>query len=140
MNEGKIDVLNTGHGHLELKCDPANPVEMDRAKRAVADMLRRGYVLFVEGGDGALIRVEQFDEKHGKYIVSDVPGALEWKVPEELKPIGEAILASAAETRPVDEVQGPGPVIEKKKPGRKPKVSVPMEKAKVTAIGRSAGG
>lgn len=60
-NIGGLDVLNCNLGDLKLSFDPANPVEMDRAKRAVRDMLRRGYVIFVQV-DGKLHRVKQFDE------------------------------------------------------------------------------
>jgi hypothetical protein len=108
---GQIDVLNVGSGHLELHYNLNDPVELERAKRAVEDMIKRGFILFVHGQDEKLMRVESFDAQKNVYVIGDVPGA-------------EALT----------EVSTP-----MKKKGR-PVREVPAASAKVTAIGRSAGG
>jgi len=70
-----LDVLNCGLGDLKLSFDPKNPVERERAARAVEDMLKRGYVIFVEH-KGRTERVKTFDPKKCEYIISDVPGVI----------------------------------------------------------------
>lgn len=137
---GNLEILNTGHGDLKLSFNPDNPIERDRAKRAVQDMLRRGFVLFIEGGDGKLTRVESFDEATCSYIIADVPG---FTPSPEMKAIGEAILKAPKEI--VEDESGGVAVIEsvqtpQEKRVRKGKIAVPAHKAKATAIGRSAGG
>jgi hypothetical protein len=78
---GQIDILNCGTGHTEIRITEDNPIEMERAKRIIQDMLKRGYALFVHGTDGALIKVKKFDPEHMTYIVAD--GAT---VPPEAEP------------------------------------------------------
>lgn len=120
-----LDILNTGTGHTEIRFDQGNPMETDRAKRMITDMLRRGYVLFVEEEAGKPIRVESFNPERGVYIVSDVPGV---SAPEE-KP-KEQEEPSYVEEAP-----------QKKKPGSPRKErEIPVESVRATAIGRSAGG
>lgn len=114
--EPGLDVLNVGAGHVEIRFGKKDPVEVDRAKRMITDMLKRGYVLFVEGKGKELQRVRSFDAKAGVYYVSDV-----------------ADVEEAAGDTVTSDLQ---PTLKK---GRPPK-AVPMEKAKATAIGRSAGG
>lgn len=116
-----LDILNTGHGHMEISFDKGDPMELERAKRIIADMLRRGYVLFIEGEDKALIRVEHFDPEKGVYIIADGP----------LYAGDQAEVVTHAESVPATP----------RRRGRPPKsVAVPMEKVRATAIGRSAGG
>lgn len=113
--KGQLDILNVGSGHLEITYSQGDVVEMERAKRIIGDMLRRGYALFVHGTDGALIRVDEFDAKHNRFIIADGPTV----PPETLPP------EQAPEVKP--------------KRGR-PRRAVPIEKAKATVVGRSAGG
>lgn len=68
--KGGLDILNTGAGHIEIRFDN-KPEEIDRAKKIIEDMLRRGYSLFVEGEDRKLVRVESFDAGRGLYIVEN---------------------------------------------------------------------
>lgn len=101
-------------GHLEISFKEGDVLELERAKRIIGDMLKRGYSLFVHGKDQALIRVKKFDDKHNVFIIADGP-----TVPAEALPV------------------------EPKKRGRPRKekdVAVPMTKAKATVVGRSAGG
>lgn len=98
-------------GHLKITYKEGDPIELDRAKRIIGDMLKRGYSLFVHGKDKALIRVKKFDSKHNVFIIADGP-----TVPVE---------ALAAE-----------PV----KRGRPMMRKMPMEKTHATVVGRSAGG
>lgn len=107
---GQLDVLNCGEGHLEIRYDQDDPIETERAKRVIQDMLKRGYALFIEGKDKALIRVKKFVPKAGTFIIADGPA-----VPPEAEPLPT------------------------KARGGRLKV-LPMHKAKATAVGRSAGG
>jgi hypothetical protein len=126
-----IDILNCGTGHTEVRIDKSNPIELTRAKRIIADMLRRGYVLFIEGPDKALMRVEKFDEEHGIYIIADLG-----------QPPDIEIIPSTAEATPMalsDPEPKPLPVGVKRGAGR-PKKGIPMESVRATAIARTAGG
>lgn len=112
--EPGIDVLNAGLGHMEIKFDGKDAVDTARASRIIADMLRRGYALFVQGTDGAMTRVERFDATTCCYIIADGP-----TVPAD----------TADRTEPADHVKLP-----------RGKRAMSMARTKVTAVGRSAGG
>lgn len=114
QDQGKpgLDILNAGKGHVEVRFDNNDPLEIERAKRIITDMLKRGYVLFIEGKGKELTRVKSFDQVKGVYLIAD---------------LGEQ--AEAIE---------PAPAIKR---GRgRPKKEVDMTKVRVTAVGRSAGG
>lgn len=125
---GGIDVLNCGTGHTEIRFSGENAIEVARAARIVSDMLRRGYVLFIEGPGGELTRVESFDEQQKCYIVADGPlYAGDVAVPVAPS-TGSGPSASSAPASP------------KRGPGRPRKTALPMATTKVAAIARSAGG
>lgn len=113
MNAGQLDILNCGEGHLEIHFDEKDVIELERAKRIIGDMLKRGYALFIHGKDDALIRVKRFLPKAGLYIIADGP-----TIPAE----AETFTAQSGLTL------------------RKKVAKVPMHKAKATVVGRSAGG
>lgn len=76
MTTGTVGILNVGAGDTKLTFDPSNPMETARASRIVVDMIRRGYVLFVETGRDdenrpKYTRAESFDEKTAEYIIAD---------------------------------------------------------------------
>lgn len=70
---GELDVLSCGLGHAELRFDKDDPIESERARRAIETLLRTGCVLFVKGDDDVYTRVESFDPKTDSYVISDVP-------------------------------------------------------------------
>lgn len=116
QEEGTIELLNVGAGHIKVSMNNTNPVERERAKAMVTDMLQRGYAIFVEIEGGELAPVKRFDPKKEAYIITDVP-----------RPV-------KAETPEVSTVVTPT-----RKAKRKER-EVPMTKGKATAVGRSAGG
>lgn len=71
---GELSVLNCGKGDIRIKLDKDSPIEVLKAKRMIQDMLKRGYLLAIEGKDGKLIPVDHFDAEAGEYIVCE--GAL----------------------------------------------------------------
>lgn len=73
---GTLDILNCGAGHLELKLTDKDPIEIERAKRIIQDMLKRGYALFIHGKDKALIRVKKFDPKKLVYVIADLSATI----------------------------------------------------------------
>lgn len=117
---GRLDVLNCGEGHLEVRFEANDPIETARAERIIQDMLRRGYALFVHGTDETLIRVKEFDAKKGVYIIADGPTIPPEAVPMEPEPVSVPLV--------------PRPR------GRPRKMAVPIAKARATVVGRSAGG
>ena len=118
---GSLDILNVGSGHLTLTFGPDDPVEVDRTKRMITDMLRRGYAIFVEV-EGVLRRAEEFDPVRGHYVVGDVP----------VKTTGS--LQGTGEPSVVDRDQA-GQATKTVKHRR-----VSMTSTRATAVGRSAGG
>ena len=104
--------------------DKDDGVELERAKRMISDMLRRGYAIFVEIAE-KLQRVRAFDAAKGVYYISDVP---DWDSEVLSK------LADEPPARPAPLRQGRNG---RKHRGRK---GIPMRTAKATAVGRTAGG
>jgi hypothetical protein len=115
---GIIEILNVGTGDTKISFDKNNPADIERAKRIIPDMLKRGYALFCEVS-GQLERVESFDPEREVYIVR-LPWETEWqgeisKPEEPLKPA-------------------------QKRRGRPRKAEVKLTEGKVVVVGRSAGG
>lgn len=67
---GQLDVLNCGTGHLSFKFDKNDAAEVEKARKVIQDMLRRGYMLFVEDGKEQK-RVRKFDENTDEYILEE---------------------------------------------------------------------
>jgi hypothetical protein len=72
--KGEVGILNVGAGDTKLSFDPKNPKEVERAKRILTDMLRRGFTLLVQVGekDGEPLyqRVKRFKEETCEYIIA----------------------------------------------------------------------
>lgn len=120
-----LDILNTGTGHTEIRFNGDDPFDTVRAGRIISDMLRRGYVLFIEGQDG-LVRVDSFDPKKSVYIIADGP-LYAGTEPEPATP-------DSPSADPTPDPHGP------RRRGRPRKTEVPITQVRATAIGRSAGG
>ncbi len=69
---GTLAVLNCGAGHLEFRFDKGDPLEVEKARRVIQDMLTRGYSIFVQQPDG-LAKIEGFDPATDCYVISDAP-------------------------------------------------------------------
>src|SRR4051812_12954482 len=69
-SNGCLDVLNCGAGHLTFRFDKNAAEEVEKAKKVLTDMLRRGYMIFVKV-DGQQKRVRQFDAIHEEYILEE---------------------------------------------------------------------
>jgi hypothetical protein len=80
MTNGSLSILNIGVGDIEFRFDTGDPAEVERAKRAIEDMLRRGYAILVDDGSG-LRRATGFDPARGLYIIDKVPGEPAREVP-----------------------------------------------------------
>lgn len=121
-------MLNVGAGDLEFRFDRGNRDEVEKAKRVIQDMLKRGYVIFAEVND-MLHKVIAFDATAERYIIAD-------GVPD----------SDQEESIPPPELPEPGPEpipIPARKRGR-PKGSktrsVAMDSVKATAVAPTAGG
>ena len=73
---GTVAILNVSAGDTKLTFDKSNPAEAIRAARIVKDMLRRGYALLIEVGQGEdgkplYQRAKDFDENTNEYIIAD---------------------------------------------------------------------
>lgn len=108
---GIIEILNVGTGDTKISFDKNNPEDVERAKKIIPDMIKRGYALFCEI-NGKLERVESFNPDTEDYIVR-MPWETEWE----------------------GEIEPPKTKAEKQK-----KAKVKMRAGKVIAVGRTAGG
>ena len=139
MKNGYLDVLNCGQGHLSIHFDKAAAAEIDKARRMITDMLRRGYVLFVEI-DGKHHRVQAFDATRDEYILKD-PSELE-EIPDTAQPElnHEATQQSQPATpeteAPAGAAQNAPLQPERQRRGRR----YGMRSARVTGIAPTSGG
>lgn len=137
---GSVGILNVGAGDTKLTFDKTNPVESARAARIVKDMIRRGYVLFVEvveGADKVFRRALDFDENTAEYIIAD----LDPLKAEEVDHADE-VAAGAAPREGLDD----GPPLEPAKPAngrrrdRQATKRVLASSTKAVSVPRTAGG
>jgi hypothetical protein len=119
----QIDVLNVGKGHLEVKFEKSNAVEVERARRMIKEMLSRGYAIFVEV-DGELKPVRKFDENTDSYIIDQIPPPADPETPTTCK-CGKPY-------------KHRGRCLGKAK--KEQERQVPMSGHRATAVGRTAGG
>ena len=128
-----LDILSCGDGHTEIRFE-GDAAEEERAARIVADMLRRGYALFIHGDkEGELIRVKAFDAAKKCYVIAAGPEDAAAQAYSAPAPLEASVAAMAHEA--ANETPAP-----KRGRGRPPRKSVPMASVRVTAVGRSAGG
>jgi len=107
---GMLEVLSVGKGDIKLSVGGSDPAEVEKARKIIEEMLRKGYGIFVEGDNG-LTRVKRFNPKRMTYIITEVVD----ETPEE------------AASPPV-------------KPRRTREREVPVAGSRAKAIGRTAGG
>lgn len=124
---GSLSCLNVAGGDVKITFEKSNIAETIRAKRMIADMLRRGYALLVEV-DGAYQRAIEFDEQHGEYVVADYDPS--YRPPSTMPTIREE--EPDAETKET-EIEAP----KKKRNGRR---RLAMESTNAVGVARSAGG
>jgi hypothetical protein len=132
---GCLEVLSVGKGDLKLTWDRDNPDDVDKARKTIEEMLRKGYSIFVETDDGPS-RVTDFNPKRMTYIITEIADGTELPA----APVRPALPAGAP-VKP-DEIMSP------KKRGR-PKGStnkrtrqreVPVAGSRATAVGKTSGG
>lgn len=120
MSNGEVSVLNVRAGDLRFSFSSDDPIEVERARRVVEDMLRRGYALFI-AVDGQLRKVQRFDPSTDTYIIANGPLYAGDR---------EAAEAPTAET----------PAEPKPRRGRPPTRSVPARSTRATGVAPTAGG
>ena len=67
---GSLSVLNCGRGDLYIQFEKGDRDGMERAREVIQDMLKRGYLLFVQMKDGTLRKVQRFDGRQYAYVLS----------------------------------------------------------------------
>ena len=135
-----LEILNAGAGHLKVSFAKGDPVERERARRLVTDMLKAGYAIFVEV-KGQLRPVRKFDPKTDEYLIDQV-GALPEALPEKLEERLRAEEALANLKAPSNCTCGRPLHHRGRCKGKKvgPYARVPMTSTRATAVGRTAGG
>lgn len=118
---GEVGILNVGSGDTKLLFDKDNPVETERAKGIVQDMLKRGYAILVQVGekDGEPLfqRAKGFDPATCEYIIASGPDEV------------------------IDLHQDPALVAVGKRQGRQPKERrIKAGKTRAVSVARISGG
>lgn len=107
---GMLEVLSIGKGDLKLTLGGDDPEDVETARKLIAEMLVKGYSIFVETDNGP-VKVTQFNPKRMTYTIVEGPVTA--------TPPGKPKRAA------------------KKKAATK---EVPVAGSKATAVGRTAGG
>lgn len=129
---GTVGVLNVGAGDTKFVFDKNNTAECIRAGRIVKDMLRRGYALLVDAGEGKYQRVYEFDAEKCEYIIADLdPGSARDEEPNHEQP-------SAAQAGRTGSEEGGAPQPTPRGRGRRRRIAA--DSANAVAVGRTAGG
>lgn len=120
---GEVGILNVGAGDTKLSFDPKNPGEVERAKKIIMDMIRRGFAILVEIGrdeKGPMYRrALDFDPETAEYIIAGEPATkedIDVKEPASSPPRGR---------------KGPRPASPKR---------IPAASTSAVAVARTAGG
>lgn len=139
---GEVGILNVGAGDTKLTFDKSNPAECIRAARIVKDMLRRGYALLVDRGDGKYQRALDFDETQFEYIIADFDPEVAREVDGK-----EATSGKVSESKAPDADASPGGGAgsseggDSARPrGRRGPRRIAAGSTKAVAVGRTAGG
>lgn len=109
---GMLEVLSVGKGDIKLTVGGSDPGEIDKARKVIEEMLRKGYGIFVETDKG-LTRVKRFNPKRMTYVIAEVV--------EEPAPVDLESERQVRARRVVDK-------------------HVPVAGSRAKAIGRTAGG
>lgn len=133
---GELDVLTCGDGHAELKFDKNDPVETERARRAVTTLMKSGCILFIER-DGKLVLVEAFDPKTDTYLITDVPTdtideSTEDDDDQSADKASQGDRHATGKKKTAQKRTGKG--------ARRSKTKVPASEAKATAVPMRSGG
>ena len=140
--KGEIGILSVGAGDTKLTFDKNNPAECIRAARIVKDMLRRGYALLVDRGDGQYQRAIDFDDTKYEYIIADFDPEV-----ARVADIKEVASGKGGEPEAPDADVSPGGGKGRGKGGdsagprgRRGPRRVAAENTRAVAVGRTAGG
>lgn len=66
---GELSILNCAAGDIRIQFDKKDPEDVNRAKKIIQDMQRRGYIIMVEDSNGEFHRVYKFDDKKNEYLI-----------------------------------------------------------------------
>lgn len=132
---GTVAILNVSAGDTKLTFDKSNPAEAIRAARIVKDMLRRGYALLIEVGQGEdgkplYQRAKDFDENTNEYIIADFD-------PITAKDADDEEGQEEDETDQSASAEAPRPASNRKAAGTR---RIPAGKTKAVAVARTSGG
>lgn len=115
---GSLSVLNCGAGDLKITFDKDDPRDVERARRVIGDMLKRGYSLFVQE-DGKWVKAVSFDPATDSYQI-----------------VADAGDPAHVDHEPDDASSPPA----KRGRGRPPLKALPMKKTRAMAVAPTGGG
>lgn len=68
IDEGSLCILNISAGDIKVSFNKEDPEETERAREMIEDMLKRGYSILVQWGQGWR-RVKKFIPSRDSYVV-----------------------------------------------------------------------
>lgn len=68
IEEGSLCILNITEGDIKISFDKDNPEEVEHARKVIDDMLKRGYTILVQWGEGWR-RAKTFIPTRDTYVV-----------------------------------------------------------------------
>lgn len=68
IDEGSLCILNITAGDIKISFNKDNPEELTRARDMIEDMLKRGYSILVQWGDGWR-RAKKFIPTRDAYVI-----------------------------------------------------------------------
>jgi hypothetical protein len=109
---GFLAILNVGKGDTKISFDKDKPEEMEKAKKIVMEMLRRGYAILVEAGEKngkpLYLRATDFDPETCEYIVAGISDEERNVISNEVLTKGKKRRVKAEDTKAVGVARSAG--------------------------------
>jgi len=84
IDEGSLCILNISAGDVKISFNKDNPEELARAREMIEDMLKRGYSILVQWGDGWR-RAKKFIPTRDSYVVEVSETTTEGEKPQTVE-------------------------------------------------------
>lgn len=140
MNAGSVEILNVLEGDVKISFNAEDPEDIDKAKRIMQDMLKRGYCILIEvgkddQGEALYRRAKAFDPATCEYVIAGEVDVSSIVGPPAAEPTVEAKDESApSDSAPVD-----APPRRRGRP-RKDETRVPAAKTRAVGVAPRSGG
>lgn len=84
---GELSILSCGRGDMRLSFTKGDRDGLERVREIIEDMMKRGYMLFVEMKDGTLRQAQRFDARTFAWVLKPAGKASKVKREVERAPV-----------------------------------------------------